>query len=302
MASCKDSSLLEPRSTKLTVSTVSFSPVAGPISVAPNGPAPNYALSPAWRIELGENSARCIGGPDEAHVITELDAPTLDTLQNWVRRGSAKPSEGETGDLAQLRAFLTAIGVLVPSERSSTQLEWVTVGPIAPTEAIRLAMAPFLPAGVGALTILLRSGGTLAELSRHALALRTSHVLIDLTGHHTLSIGPFVTPPLTACVGCYAGRLAERWGDDHPSPEPASQRWIGLTADLTCIQLELIARGNSPLVNGTINWDLRSGQSRRDDLLRYSACESCQQGSGGAVSLPWGPRLSPHDSARRDRR
>lgn len=221
------------------------------------------------------------------HVIAELTNDAVAALADWAGGGSSNPRVGESAEIGELRSYLRAIGALIWSDPPKTELSWVTVGPEAPAAALRQAVEQNVPSGIGSLTLVIRTNNSLGDLSDRAHSISDPHLLIDMTGHHTISLGPFVTPPLTACIGCYAGRLAERWGDDHAVPEPASQRWIGLVSDLVSIQLGLIEAGTSPLVNGTINWDLRSGRSHRDDLLRYSACTLCYQGAQGSLALPW---------------
>lgn len=242
-------------------------------------------LLPSWRLERLDDTVRCVGGPDELHVLSELSPDTFAALGTWI---DGHPIEFATPELAQVHDFLVTIGALDVAHVETAALHWRSVGAPAAADRVVDAFATLPVSAVPELTVVVRTAGSLAQLVEEAANINGRHLLLDLTGHHTISLGPFVSPGLTSCVGCYGTRLGNRWGDDLGPDEPASQRWTAVAAELLAIQLERIAARTSPLVNATINWDLQTGVTARDHLLRAPDCPVCARPTSGALTAPLG--------------
>ena len=226
---------------------------------------------------------RCSGGPDELHVLSELSATSLAAIDEWITTGRI---DATTDELAEVRDFLITLGAVDVASVETTPLRWKHVGAPGAAERVAAAFASLPVSAVPELTVVVRTAGSLAQLVEKAVDFTGRHLLLDLTGHHTISLGPFVSPGLTSCVGCYGTRLGNRWGDDRGPDEPASQRWSSVAAELLAIQIERIAARTSPLVNATINWDLQAGVTTRDHLLRAPDCPVCSRPSSGALVAP----------------
>lgn len=119
----------------------------------------------------------------------------------------------------------------------------------------------------------------------------TPHLLVDITGHHTLVLGPLVVPGFTACTECLRRRHQRRWPETPIASEPLVANHPALIAELVGIQLRRLRSGSSPLINATIAWDFESGVSTRDDLLRVPGCSGCRSSevvsAVASVRLPW---------------
>lgn len=242
------------------------------------------ALQPSWRLERRADTIRCVGGPDELHVLSDLAAESLSSIEDWISAGLVTAGSDE---LIDVRDFLVSIGAIGSPPTAGTALVWHNVGPTDLAARLRDAVdaSVQLP---DSLTVVVRSGGSLAELIDHAARLGGRQLLLDLTGHHTVSIGPFVTPGFTSCIGCYGTRLKNRWGDEPGPAEPGSQRWTAIAAELLAIHLDRITVRSSPLVNATINWDLHTGATSRDQLLRAPDCPTCAPLTAGSFTNPLG--------------
>jgi len=233
---------------------------------------------------------RCIGGPDEVHVLSELAPATLAAIDAWITGATVTAN---TDELHEVCDFLRAVGAIdAPSD--GAPLAWIYVGSEKIGRQIEQAFGGLPAAPATDLTIVVRSRGTLRELVERTQDSSGRQLLLDLTGHHTISLGPFVTPRFTSCIECYARRLTNRWGDDQGPATPASSRWTAVAAELLAIQTELIARRASPLVNRTMSWDLQDAVATRDDLLRAIDCSRCARATSGALSTP------PAQSARQN--
>lgn len=241
------------------------------------------SLLPSWHLECLDDTIRCVGGPDELHVLSDLSADSFAALKKWIDGDEILFT---TTELIDVREFLTTIGALDAPIPAATPLAWRHVGSVAVAEQVADTLTGLAVPATDDLTVVVRTAGSLSQLVEYAAGLDGPHLLLDMTGHHTLSLGPFVSPGLTSCIGCYGTRLQNRWGDDPGPDEPATNRWVNLAAELLAIQIERIASRTSPLVNATINWDLQAGATTRDHLLRAPDCPVCTRSTSGALSAP----------------
>ena len=152
-------------------------------------------LLPSWRLERLDDSVRCIGGPDELHVLTELSADTFAAIEAWI---DGDPIDFTTPELKQVRDFLRTIGALDVTSVDATPVQWRTVGAPAAADRVAQAFAALPVSAVPELTVVVRTAGSLAQLVQQAACFTDPHLLLDLTGHHTVSLGPFVSPGLTS--------------------------------------------------------------------------------------------------------
>ena len=111
-------------------------------------------------------------------------------------------------------------------------------------------------------------------------------------GGDALALGPFVVGGHTACIGCLAGRVSQRWGDPLPPEQPRAAGPIGarIAAGMIMQQLVLATAGRLPLINATVAVDLDSLESTRSPCLRSASCPHCAPiVTDGRITLPWAP-------------
>jgi hypothetical protein len=150
------------------------------------------------------------------------------------------------------------------------------------------------PDGPGApgVVVLVRTTGSLAELASRAGLETGPHLVVDVAYHHTVVLGPMVVPGQTACAGCLVGRMAARWGDDHPPPAPAASR-APVAAAIVAHEAAKAADGTTALVNRTVAVDLGNWRTVDEALLRLPWCRWCGtgpgdgEGDGGRTDLSW---------------
>jgi len=248
--------------------------------------------SPNWIARREDATLVLSAGGDEEHVVSDLGEATLELIDTWLDREDI--GSGTGGEAKQLREYLLLLGAAIP-DASTTERRpaWTVVGPGHWASELRRRVDQLHPTARGA-DLLIRDGGSLDDLRSAGHELSNPYLIVDATYHHTISIGPYVVPGLSACAGCLAGRIERRWGESDIAKSPGIQRWTGLAADLIACQLELISANRSALLNATISWDVGSGNSTRDDLLRFPNCEACgMKSSTGRVRLPWLGQATP---------
>ncbi len=144
------------------------------------------------------------------------------------------------------------------------------------------------------LLLIIKQGGTLKEnLDANYMSLSLPHLFVDVSFHHTVSMGPLVFPQKTACLSCYAGKIIQHWGD-HPTPDrPQIQEQPELIAALIKTQLEIFQNmGTCPeLIEATWAFDVERLSAQKDPVYRLPWCEICYPESAtygkGAFELPW---------------
>ncbi|HEX5946220.1 MAG TPA: hypothetical protein VFY82_08085 [Acidimicrobiales bacterium] len=262
---------------------------------------PALRWSPAWVLEpagptVADPTLVLSAGADRRVAIDGLDPDQRAAVERWSAGGAIAVDTvdtvdtGETGGagrdagarrqaVARLLDRLVELGAVVP------------VAPHGPPTVLAVDAAT-----ARELRDLLTEGGT----SGTVLAVRTGtawpevppgrlHLGVDLSLHHTLVLGPLVIPGASACLACLDARVARRWPTPTVPAEPAVRRRLPVVAALLDVQLELIARGASPLVNATVSWNLETGTTDRQSLYKLAGCVRCDTGPGdGRVALPWG--------------
>ncbi|MCS4281355.1 hypothetical protein [Stenotrophomonas rhizophila] len=268
---------------------------------------PRWTRNPAWALFSQTHAQRQLllvsGGADELYVVDEADTPTIieRILGHWEKDTLAiLQDDAECGPAVRQ---VIRLGVLVPlrAARRVTRyaLDWL--GEPLP------GLADGFDQHAGAdlqrvdtvadadLLVLVRHGlGWEQALARYRTQMPTQpHLLLDLSYHHTLALGPYVVPGQSACVYCLGNRVLRRWGE---APVPAMPAVAAQPARIAALVAPLLDQ--PPLLLGYLErsvWlDLHRLHGERDRVLRLPWCPACQ---GGEVSLP--PPLSlPWDTGR----
>ncbi len=238
-----------------------------------SGVAPRW--SPHWQLgELDDGTLVLDGGADRRLALRGLGPALVHRVRRWARDRVAAPVEADEHRLVDR---LVQVGVLtLPASMSAVRL----IG--AEPFSSKLAAAMEITPAANGLALLVRTG------DHWPGAPSEPHLAVDCSLHHTLVLGPYVVPGLTACTACLTTRVRRRWGRQSAATDPAVQRHVHVIAELVRIQLDLIAAGTSPLVNATIAWDLELGTAQPETLLKSPGCPTCDVAvRSGRLHLPW---------------
>lgn len=256
-----------------------------PLSTSPSEGSGEHGWrrSPGWSVEIDAGTLTARAGADEAYVLTDLsEAATAEVARHWsgtaeqyalssaarqaldqlVLLGALKPAPAPAG--ATLRVAVAFAGLEQPVLRRAL------VEALGDAEG----MQPSDLDGAG-LVVLVRTTATLAEAGSAGADCSVPHLFVDVAYHHTVSLGPLVVPGDTACLGCLAGRVTQRWGDPAPPPDPAATHLAQLVAGLVSVELERVAAGRSELANRTIAFDLDRWRLLDETVLRLPWCQHC---------------------------
>jgi len=200
---------------------------------------PRWTRNPAWALFSQTHAQRPLllvsGGADELYVVDEADTPTVieRILGHW--QDDTLALEQDDADCGPAVRQLMRLGVLVPSQAARPvrryALDWLGEPLPGLAEAFdQHASADLQRVDAAAdadLLVLVRHGlGWEQALARYVSHMPAQpHLLLDLSYHHTLALGPYVVPGQTACVYCLGNRVLRRWGEAvvPALPEVASQ-------------------------------------------------------------------------------
>ncbi|ONI88450.1 hypothetical protein ALI22I_19015 [Saccharothrix sp. ALI-22-I] len=254
---------------------------------------------PAWRAQIQDEGLVVHAGADLAYLLPDVpsaEARVLVELFEPVLRGSARPLDPEqlTAPVRAHLPQLRSLGALRPAGLPAPDKP-LNVG-------VRVVGAE--PAGLGRhfdrnsaqpdVVLIVRTTGTLRDLAE--LREPKPHLLLDLAYHHTASLGPFVVPGASACLGCLAVRARHRWGDPEPPARPAAT-----TADFPFLwakhAIDRLAAGSLALLDRVVTLHLDEFTTTAEDVLPAADCDVCPRFEVGRVELPWGKpddnRLTP---------
>jgi hypothetical protein len=268
---------------------------------------PGWTRNPAWALFSQTHAQRQLllvsGGADELYVVDEADTPTVveQILGHWQDDTLAVLQDDvECGPAVRQ---LIRLGVLAPAQAvrgvRRYALDWLGEPLPGLADAFdQQGSADLQRVEVAAdpeLLVLVRHGlGWEAALARYRARMPTQpHLLLDLSYHHTLALGPYVVPGQSACVYCLGNRVMRRWGE---APVPAHPAVAAHPARIAALVAPLL--GQPHLLLGYLErsvWlDLHRLHGERDRVLRLPWCPACQGGETwlpAPLSLPWDARL-----------
>lgn len=266
-----------------------------------------WTRNPAWALFSQTHAQRPLllvsGGADELYVVDEADTPMIveRIVDHW--RNDTLATLQDDADCGPAIRQLLRLGVLAPQRAVRTvqryALDWLGEPLPGLAEAFdQHASADLRRVDVLAdadLLVLVRHGlGWEQALARYRARMPAQpHLLLDLSYHHTLALGPYVVPGQTACVYCLGNRVLRRWGEaDVPAmPAVAAQpaRIAALVAPLLDQPALLLG-----YLERSVWLDLHRLHGERDRVLRLPWCPACHDGE---ASLP-PPLALPWDAAR----
>lgn len=228
--------------------------------------ASRYRLSASWRIEPHDEGFELFGG-DDARFLIE-DSPVVARLA----AGESLPRANLTQSEREVFEKLLAAGMIqpvIPRRQGKVAL----VGDVSP---VPLDVPIVGHAEEADLLVLLRHVSSPALTVETALTLAKPHLFVDLSFHHTVSVGPLVIPHETPCVACLFGRIRQRWGERDPVEKPAvALTYPQLVAAIVASEVHRCLRGDTSLVGRTVAWDVAGRGIVTDRLLTVPMCDYC---------------------------
>lgn len=252
-------------------------------------------LDPSWRLEAHESAVFVLGGADSTFVLpvdsSEIAQRICSALEGPVRVGDPAGPEDELFDELLTAGVLRRVArtPLAASDARTVNVE--AFGPYDSTvaEELRRAIAGVLNGAVAAwpagdeMTVVVRTGGSLLELCEKLSAQSRArpHLFVDLAQHHTVSIGPLVVPGDTACLACFAGRVAISWGDATAPVHPGIvRRHLVAATALAASEVRSIADGDLTLAGASFWFDFEERSSGTERVFKLPWCPYCGDASG----------------------
>jgi bacteriocin biosynthesis cyclodehydratase domain-containing protein len=255
-----------------------------------------WEWSGAWAAGAVADDVVLSAGGDVAYLLDELAPGGAAFVESLQRAGGLdvvpEAWAGVVGRLAD-------VGALVPGVPAAPLR--VSVAPVGAADAGRadaLAaaigrhLAPVPTAGAE-LVVVVRERSTPATVVDAVRRATAPMLLVDLSSPGSVRLGPWWSPPATACPACLvhgeAGLEAGAEADlDADLPGVADggarrravlDRWLPAVASLVALQVEAVAQRASVLAGGAITWDLRTGRSTGRRVPQLSWCPGCGSGS-----------------------
>lgn len=261
-----------------------------------------WIRNPAWALFSQTHAQRQLllvsGGADELYVVDEADTPGIieRILAHW--HSDTLPSLQNDDECGPAVRQLLRLGVLAP-ESSVLAVQRYALGWLgAPLPDLVAAFEAHAGDGLqrvsveeAELVVLIRHGrGWEQALADYRAQMpRQPHLLVDLSYHHTLALGPYVVPGQSACVYCLGNRVLRRWGDAAIPPQPAVAT---LPARIAALVAPLLDQPQLLLgyLERSIWLDLHRLHGERDRVPRLPWCPACGTGYGrlpAPLALPW---------------
>lgn len=241
-----------------------------------------YIWSPHWHAAIVDDHLVVRAGADMELETGPLSLAAQHKALLWQNEESvARPSEAsECQDLFDQFVTLGALQPNISSLSTKIMLRWLGM-PIPLLESF-LSQEDFLfqPTSIAATTVPLEVAiRTTYTWSETLEAIREwqphPHLFVDVAYHHTISVGPFVVPGETACIGCLGGRIRQRWRDNPPVSAPLITSRTLLLAGFLSDACARITTGTVPYINAVMTWDSEEGTAMQERVYRVPGCIFC---------------------------
>lgn len=269
--------------------------------------------TPQWTLFLEKDLLVLSAGGDETYLIDEVVDPVIARRIQQAYQTDTLAEIAADPACAGIVRQLRQLGAVLPAHchRAPQQMRIVWFGEPLPALADTLARgsrdaaalvglpldAP--PHDVDTILLVRTNAGWQDTLAAYRdLAPSVPHLFVDLAYHHTLSIGPFVVPGETACLGCFANRVAHRWGDPPLPRRPAVNEEIDVVAAVlrrTLLAEDDTLRAPLAFVERVTSLDLGSLRSQTSRLFQLPDCALCGPKTAAVrpLPLPWlGPEAA----------
>ncbi|RMD59983.1 hypothetical protein D6833_10615 [Candidatus Parcubacteria bacterium] len=282
--------------------------------MAPRKDHITYEKSPRWKVFFEDGRLVVTQGADAVYMLEELSSEDARRVYEAYCQGTLHKllsSQAAGDEVRRAIRELERAGVVYkkiaerrPAERLPFSVQWVG----KPSRSIAGLLEQFAKGSTALslesevsrarLVVFVRTSAKLAEVMGEYRTLRVPHLLVDIGYHHTVSLGPFVFPRETACLGCFVGRITRYWGDPEPPPAPRVGENSALIASLIIAQVRTFQeRGSCPaLIEQVCAFDLADLTAKKENVFRLPWCPICypdhpREGLG-SFELPWRPRGS----------
>lgn len=255
------------------------------------GSKQKFKLSSEWAIRQAGKSLIISGGADARYEV-ELESDQSSFFAQLKNRQFTR-QELPPRDQRVLEELITAEIIVPTLAKRAKMLVFQTGDKLNLSLSDSKHVAAAKTAKAADLLVIARITSTYAGLLKQIdyPAITQPHLFVDLSFHHTFSIGPLVFPGETACIACLQGRLGTRWGDETPPPAPrAAGKYAAVARELISTELTRISSGDTSLTNKTVSWNFQDRTVRQDQLLKVPVCPICTQNkidASGALALPW---------------
>ncbi len=245
-----------------------------------------YKLLPEWNIFQQGTDLIISGGADARYEI-ELESDELSFFSALKPDSPFTRNQLKKQDDDVLEELITA-EIVVPILQKSTTLRVSVIG-----DGNKLGINYHHDAKTADILLIVRTNSTYIKLLDKIdyKSIVKPHIFVDMAFHHTISFGPLVFPGETACIACLQGRISTRWGDEAPPTSPkAIKDYLGITLELTKIELGKISQNDTSLTNKTISWNFQDRTIKVNQLLKVPICPVCNPNKvspSGALILPW---------------
>lgn len=250
-----------------------------------------YRWSKAWNATPFDGFVQLSGGADLVLDTDKLSTEQQENILLWAATTTEtfeRPSNLELGVLFDQFVSLGAIKPITPVLNSAIGISWLGDPWNELIKALQTDHLITEDLSNVETMLLVRTNSSWSEaLDQLPNFPSIPYLFVDTAYHHTLCVGPFAVPKETACAGCLAGRVRERWGDQSPPDEPNIQEYSSLVSAILGIQLTRISAGQMDYVNSVSTWDLETGHSRREPIYRVPRCPYCSANVNGRLNLPW---------------
>ena len=252
-----------------------------------------WLMSPHWRLASVEGYLMAQAGADEVFIIDEVRPDEHARLISICEAGHAAAWSQDENLGAAIRQ-LRRLGLVLPAQALAVmgprvRLTWLGTSCTAFTESLtNQGWQVCSGDALASLNLLVRTDASWSHVLDTYAAWHEQgpHLLIDLSCHHTLSVGPLVVPGQTACVECLAHRITRRWGDLPPPAQPQVLRHAAGVAALLCASTQL----GPALVERVVTMDLRhlrTTQHRVHPMPGCPACEASRQQTHLELAMPF---------------
>lgn len=256
----------------------------------------DLVVDPSWRMQLHPQGVVVYAGADLSFLIPDVSTSDAAVLADLFE----PTTDGEPYRLAP-NALPAGVRRLLPQLRSVGAVRIQGIVRADPQLGIRIVGEPdkqfqdflaerLLLTDEPELLLVLRTSGNLRDLmavARDLAERRTPYLFVDAAYHHSLGLGPFVVPGATACVGCLAGRVGQRWGDPIPPARPGALADPALPAALIEHAVTRIGRGSLALLDRVVTYHLDELTTNSEDVLPSADCPACPSRTVGRITLPW---------------
>lgn len=264
-----------------------------------------FKKKPQWELSLENQQLILHAGADEIYLIEDLNSKQAEKFFHKYKKNELQDLQNsQDPQIVKVFHQLEKAGAIFQSIAQKPSISFSIRWCGKPNSKIETLLKTFThqeeglefkeaSADIDLLLIIKQSGNFKDDLMKSYTQITVPHLFIDISLHHTISLGPLVFPSKTACLYCYAGRIIQHWGDLSAPSQAKVQEQSELICSLIKTQLSIFQeRGSCPeLIEATIAFDTERLTTQKDAIYRLPWCEVCypkkENFGRGSFELPW---------------